>query len=282
MRFATIRHGDTLTGARVEGDRVVLVDADNAVDAFLRQDRLCDTGEVDAATAHYARVSPNPAHILCVGLNYRSHIEQLGRPAPRYPTFFAKFPSTLTGPRDRIVLPAVSDRVEGEVELAVVIGRPLHRATPTEAAAAMAGFTVANDLSLRDWQHRTTEALQGKVFDRSTPLGPVLVTPDEVDDARDLALSFSVDGVPWQRGSTSDLLFSPAELVAYCSNFLTLRPGDVILTGTPGGTAEAASLVPGQTMTTFIEGIGTAVNPADRDPFPDTRHAWEEEEGSQG
>ncbi|MFE9687212.1 hypothetical protein [Streptomyces sp. NPDC006285] len=101
MRFATIRHGDTFTGARVEGDRVVLADADNAVDAFLRQDRLRDTGEVDAATAHYTCISPDPAHILCVGLNYRSHIEQLGRPAPPYPTFLAKFPSAPEPPGHR-------------------------------------------------------------------------------------------------------------------------------------------------------------------------------------
>jgi acylpyruvate hydrolase len=276
MRFATIRHGDTLTGARVEDGRVVLVDADNAVDAFVRQGHLRDIGEVDAATAHYARVSPDPAHILCIGLNYRNHIEQLGRSTPQYPTFFAKFPSTLTGPRDRIVLPAVSDRIEGEVELAVILGRPLHRATPTQAMAAIAGYTVANDLSLRDWQHRTTEALQGKVFDRSTPLGPVLVTPDEVDDAADLELSFTVDGIRWQQGTTSDLVFRPAELVAYCSTFLTLQPGDVILTGTPGATPEAASLLPGQIMTTSIEGIGSAINPTVCDPSPDTRAAWEE------
>ncbi|MCP2200527.1 acylpyruvate hydrolase [Lentzea flava] len=283
MRFATVRQGDTLTGARVDEDgRVVLVDADNAVDAFLRLDQLRDIGQADAATVRYACVSPAPAHILCVGLNYRSHIEQLGRPIPRYPTLFAKFASTLTGPRDRIVLPSVSDRVEGEVELAVIIGRPVHRVTTTEAMAAIAGYTVSNDLSLRDWQHRTSEALQGKVFDRSTPLGPVLVTPDEVDDAHDLTLSFTVDGVPWQHGSTSDLLFSPAELVAYCSTFLTLRPGDVILTGTPGTTADAAGLVPGQTMVTSIEGIGSAVNATAADPFPDTRPATDSptEEGT--
>jgi acylpyruvate hydrolase len=142
--------------------------------------------------------------------------------------------------------------------------------------AAIAGYTLANDLSLRDWQHRTTEALQGKVFDRSTPLGPVLVTPDEVDDAADLKLSFTVDGIPWQQGTTSDLLFPPAELIAYCSTFLTLQPGDVILTGTPGTTPEAASLLPGQTMTTSIEGIGSAINPTVCDPSPDTRPAWEE------
>jgi acylpyruvate hydrolase len=104
----------------------------------------------------------------------------------------------------------------------------------------------------------------------------VLVTPDEVDDAADLELSFTVDGICRQQGTTSDLLFRPAELVAYCSTFLTLQPGDVILTGTPGTTAEAASLLPGQIMTTSIEGIGSAINPTVCDPNPDTRPSWEE------
>ncbi|MFK0171606.1 fumarylacetoacetate hydrolase family protein [Streptomyces sp. NPDC090306] len=277
MRYATLRIDNTLTAARIEGDRAVLVDAANAVDAYLRRDHLTDTGEVDARTAHYARVSPAPAHILCIGLNYRSHIEQLGRPTPTYPTFFAKFPSTLTGPRDAITLPSVSDRVDGEAELAVVVGRRLRRADTNEARDAIAGYSVANDMSLRDWQHRTTEALQGKVFDRSTPLGPLLVTPDEVDDARDLDVTFTVDGVAWQRGNTGDLLFTPAELLAYCSTFLTLEPGDVILTGTPGRTSAAAeSLTPGRQLITAIEGLGTAINTTVADPLPDTRPLWQE------
>ncbi|MEV6012566.1 fumarylacetoacetate hydrolase family protein [Streptomyces sp. NPDC051976] len=278
MRFATIRIGNTLTAARIEGDRAVLVNAGDAVDAYVRRDRLTDTGEVDARTAHYARVSPAPAHILCVGLNYRSHIEELRCPTPTYPTFFAKFPSTLTGPRDTIALPCISDHIEGEAELAVIVGQRLRRADVEDANHAIAGYCVANDLSLRDWQHRTTQALQGKVFDRSTPLGPMLVTPDELDNARDLTVTFTVDGVEWQHGSTSDLLFTPAELLAYCSTFLTLEPGDVILTGTPGKTAHAAtSLTPGQHLVTTIEGIGAAINPTATDPLPDTRPIWREE-----
>lgn len=277
MRFATIRIGNTLTAARVEGDRAVLVDAVDAVDAYLHRDRLTDIGEMDARTAHYARVSPSPAHILCIGLNYRSHIEELGRPTPAYPTFFAKFTSTLTGPRDTITLPRISDHVDGEAELAVIVGRRLRRGSVADANDAIAGYTVANDLSLRDWQHRTTEALQGKVFDRSTPLGPVLVTPEELDDARDLTVTFTVDGDEWQHGSTSDMLFTPAELLAYCSNFLTLEPGDVILTGTPGKTALAAeTLTPGRQLVTAIEGIGAAINPTGTDPLPDTRALWRE------
>ncbi|MEV4561711.1 fumarylacetoacetate hydrolase family protein [Kitasatospora sp. NPDC049285] len=277
MRFATIRTGNTLTAARIEGDRAILVDASDAVDAYLRRDRLTDIGETDARTADYACISRAPAHILCTGLNYRSHIEELGRPTPTYPTFFAKFPSTLTGPRDTIALPRISDHIDGEAELAVIVGQRLRRAGVEDANHAIAGYCVANDLSLRDWQHRTTEALQGKVLDRSTPLGPVLVTPEEVDDARDLTVTFTVDGVEWQRGSTGDLLFTPAELLAYCSTFLTLEPGDVILTGTPGKTARAGrSLTPGRHLVTAIEGLGAAINPTAADPLPDTRAVWRE------
>ncbi|WP_435174171.1 fumarylacetoacetate hydrolase family protein [Actinacidiphila sp. bgisy145] len=277
MRFATIRTGDTRTAARIEGDRAVLVDATDAVDAYLRRDRLRDIGETDARTAPYDCVSPAPAHILCIGLNYRAHIEELGRPMPEYPTFFAKFASTLTGPRETVTLPRVSDQVDGEAELAVVVGRRLSRADVREAADGIAGYAVANDMSMRDWQHRTTEALQGKVFDRSTPLGPLLATPDEVDDARDLGVTFTVDGVEWQRGYTGDLLFTPAELLSYCSTFLTLEPGDVVLTGTPGRTTAAgATLEPGRRLVTAIEGLGEAVNPTAADPLPDTRPAWTE------
>ncbi|MEU5515583.1 fumarylacetoacetate hydrolase family protein [Streptomyces griseoaurantiacus] len=277
MRFATLRIDGTLTAARIEGDRAVLLDAEHAVEAYLRRGRLKETGEVDAGSAHYARVSPSPAHILCAGLNHRGHLEELKRPAPTFPTLFAKFASTLTGPRDVIALPRVSDHIDGEAELAVVVGRRLRRADVREAREGIAGYTVANDMSLRDWQHRTTEALQGKVFDRSTPLGPVLVTPEELDDARDLAVTFTVDGEERQCGRTSELLFGPAELLAYCSTFLTLEPGDVLLTGAPGRTSAADTpLTPGRTLVTAVEGIGAAINPTTADPLPDTRDLWRE------
>jgi acylpyruvate hydrolase len=274
MEFATIRNGDTVRGALVAGDRVVLLDASDAVEAYCRRGHLRQIGELPAAEAHYAQVSPAPAHILCIGLNYRSHIQELGLDAPTFPTLFAKYLSTLTGPLDDIVLPAISDEVDGEVELAVVIGRTVHRENMDGARTAIAGFTVANDMSMRDWQGRTTEALQGKVFDRSTPLGPILVTPDEVDDARNLKLSFVVDGTVWRTGTTADLLFSPAELVSYCSMFLTLEPGDIILTGTPGKTPQAGTrLEPGSTLVTSIEGIGSAINHTVADPYPDVLSA---------
>jgi acylpyruvate hydrolase len=274
MRFATIRRGDRLAGAVIEGQRVIAVDATTAIDAYLRRDRLTRQAEYAYGDVHFARVSPAPAHVLCIGLNYRSHIEQLGQPVPEYPTMFAKYTSTLTGPLDDITLPAVSSRIDGEVELAVVVGRTVHREPVGPAAGAIAGFTVANDLSLRDWQHRTTEALQGKVFDRSTPLGPVLVTPDEFDTG-DARLDWTVDGDTWRTGSTSDMLFTPEELVSYCSMFVTLNAGDVILTGTPGTTAGAGdTLRPGSTMVTSIAGIGAATNALVADPQADNSTGW--------
>lgn len=261
MRYATVRTDHGLTGARIEGERTVLLDVPDAVEAWSVGGAARETAESATADTHFARTSPAPQHVLCIGLNYRSHIEQLGRAVPEYPTFFAKFASTLTGPRDRIALPAISEHVQGEVELTVVIGRTARRVGVEDAASVIAGYTVANDLSLRDWQHRTSEALQGKVADRTTPVGPFLVTPDEIEDAADLALVEEVDGATWQAGSTADLLFRPAELVAYCSTFLTLRPGDLILTGTPGTTSAAGDLRAGTVLTTRIDGLGAAVNP---------------------
>lgn len=146
----------------------------------------------------------------------------------------------------------------------MVVGATAREVTLEQAAACIAGYTVVNDVSMRDWQSRTTQWLQGKNFEASTPLGPYLVTPDEVDHARDLRISCSVDGETLQDGRTSDLLFGPAELVSYISRFTTLRPGDVIATGTPGGVGMAREpkrfLRAGEVLRSEIEGIGVLVN----------------------
>jgi acylpyruvate hydrolase len=197
-------------------------------------------------------------------MNYKSHIQELGREFPDHPTLFAKFASTLLGPHDELVLPRKVAQPDWEVELALVIARPLRDAGLDEARDAIAGYTVANDVSMRDWQRRTLQWLQGKAWDRTTPVGPVLVTPDELDHARALELSCSVDGELMQRGNTSDLLFAPAEVVSYASRFLRLEPGDLISTGTPGGVGEARKpqvfLAPGNRMLSSIEGIGELRN----------------------
>jgi acylpyruvate hydrolase len=207
---------------------------------------------------------PRPGKVICVGLNYRAHILEGGREPPQYPTLFAKFADSLLGARDDLVLPSVSERVDWEVELGVVIGRPVHRATPAEAAAAIAGYTVINDVSMRDWQNRTLQWLQGKAFEQCTPAGPYLVTPDEVGHAADLEVRCEVDGAVMQQARTSDLLFGPAEIAAYASQVITLKPGDLIATGTPAGVGAARTppvfLRPGNVLRTWIEGLGECVN----------------------
>ncbi len=267
MRLATIRTEYGTTAARLDGDMLVPLDAAD-VGEVLAAGGLGRPREgaapVPAAEADFAPVVPRPGKIICVGLNYRAHILETGRDLPEYPTLFAKFADTLTGARDDLVLPSVSEKVDWEVELGVIIGRPVYRATTAEAEAAIAGYTVVNDVSMRDWQRRTLQWLQGKMFERSTPAGPYLVTADEVGSAPDLEVRCEVDGAVMQQSRTSDLLFGAAEIVAYASQAVTLRPGDLIATGTPGGVGNARKppvyLQPGNVLRTWIESLGECVN----------------------
>lgn len=269
MRFATIRTGAGTTAARLDGDVLIPLDAAD-VGALLANG---DPGSVPAAQgatpvpaseANFAPVVTNPSKVICVGLNYRTHIAETGRELPQYPTLFAKFAETLMGPNDDLAIPAVSERVDWEAELGLIIGRPVYRASAAEASAAIAGYTVCNDVSMRDFQRRTLQWLAGKMFARTTPAGPYLVTPDEVGDAADLEIGCSVDGEVMQLARTSDLLFRPADIVAYASQAITLRPGDLLLTGTTGGVGDARKppvyLRPGQVMRTWVQGVGECVN----------------------
>jgi acylpyruvate hydrolase len=270
VRLATVRHATGTRAAIVDDDTVSLLPYGD-VGALLSVTgieglaglRGEGTG-TPLADTDLAPLVTAPSKIICVGLNYRSHILEMGRELPAHPTLFAKFADTLIGSRDDLRLPAVSEQVDWEAELGVVIGAPVRRATPEQARAAIAGYTIVNDVSMRDWQWRTPQWLQGKAFENSTPAGPFLVTPDDVDHARDLELQCDVDGVTMQRSSTSDLLFDPAEIVAYISGFTTLRPGDLIATGTPGGVGAGRDpkvfLQPGQVLRTAIEGLGECVN----------------------
>src|SRR5205807_3411319 len=222
VRLATIRLGDRTAAVRVEGDTAVELGVPDVRAVLERGEWRSWAAAIDgprhpSAAVDHAPLVPNPSKILCVGLNYRSHILEMGRELPTHPTLFAKFADTLMGARDDLVLPAVSDEVDWEAELGVVIGAPVRRASSAEAAAAIAGYTVLNDVSMRDWQWRTAQWLSGKAFEASTPVGPWLVTPDEVGDAADLALRCEVDGMVMQSSRTSDLLFRPADLVAYIS-----------------------------------------------------------------
>ena len=274
MRLATIRRPDGTTApARLEGDELVPLPGLDLTDFLLHT-----AGEAWAGSSTDVRIPlaeadlgpvVRPAKVVCVGLNYRSHIEEMGRGFPDHPTLFAKFADTLTGPYDDIVIPRTSAEVDWEVELGVVIGRPARNVDEAEAAACIAGYTVMNDVSMRDWQWRTTQWDQGKNFEASTPVGPFLVTGDEIGDPEakgtvDLEITCRVDGQTMQVARTGDLLFKPAALVAYISQFTTLRPGDLIATGTPGGVGAGRDLkvflAPGQVLETAIEGIGACRN----------------------
>lgn len=274
MRLATLRDGSGTVAARLDGDRYVHLDAPD-VGALLAvegwQDRASSTSDrtTPAADADLAPVVPRPGKMLCVGLNYRHHILEMGRELPQHPTLFATFPEALIGARDPIELPPESDQVDWEAELALVVGRQVRRADDEQAAAAIAGFTVLNDVTMRDWQYRSPQWLQGKTWERTTPIGPVLVTPDELPGgARPvLDMTCTVDGETVQKASTGDLVFDPVALVRYCSTILTLRPGDVIATGTPGGVGHARKppryLAGGSRLVTEIGGIGRCENVAE-------------------
>jgi acylpyruvate hydrolase len=270
VRLATIRTGPGSTAAvRLDdGGAVHLGAADVGAllaDEAWRQRAAQAAGETFALDGlDYAPVVPHPEKVICVGLNYRNHILEMGHELPSYPTLFAKYPPTLIGAFDDIVLPDASEKVDWEAELAIVIGAKVRHADDEAAAAAIAGFTVLNDVSARDWQNRTSQFLQGKCFESTTPVGPALVTADEPGAAGAHAIRCRVDGEVMQESMTSELLFGSIELVRYISTILTLAPGDLIATGTPGGVGHARQppvyLRAGQVVTTTIDGIGECRN----------------------
>ena len=176
-----------------------------------------------------------PGKIVCLGLNYRSHADEAGMEPPETPTFFAKFPNALAPPDTEVPLPAYSRRVDYEAEVAFVIGRRSKDLAEEEALDAIAGYTLLNDLSARDYQFKTPQWQPGKVFDGSAPCGPALVTPDEAGQHDEIAIRLDLNGQTMQNATTADLIHSIPALVAYLSKLMTLEPGDLVSTGTPAG-----------------------------------------------
>lgn len=267
MKLATVRVDKGHQVARIDGDIAVLLPY-SSMSSLLREPDWQQLARAPGQTVPLNRSSlapciADPGKVICVGHNYRRHIQEMGRDVPDYPTLFSKFPSSLIGPYDDLALPRISVAVDWEVELAVVVGRRLYRASPAEAEHSIAGYSVMNDVSMRDWQRRTSQWLQGKSFDRSTPLGPYLVMREDVDPAN-LEVQCWVDQVLVQEANTSDLLFSPPMVISYVSQFLTLEPGDMIATGTPDGVGTSrtppAYLQPGQVLRSRIQGIGECIN----------------------
>ncbi|MGN4241033.1 fumarylacetoacetate hydrolase family protein [Staphylococcus equorum] len=181
----------------------------------------------------------NPGKMFCVGHNYEEHIKEMGRDLPENPVVFAKFDNTIVGPEDDIVHYPISDKLDYEAELAFVIGKEAKNVSEADALNYVAGYTIVNDVTYRDIQQRTLQWLQGKTVDGTAPMGPWIMTSDELQDPDGLELVLTLNGEEMQRSNTSNHVFTVQKLVAFLSGLATLKPGDIVLTGTPGGVGSA-------------------------------------------
>ena len=206
----------------------------------------------------------NPGKIICVGHNYREHILEMGRELPTHPVIFAKFSNTILGPEDDIPFYPISEQLDYEAEFTFVMGKRAHHVSEEDALDYVAGYTITNDVTYRDIQRRTLQWLQGKTVDGSAPMGPYLVTSDELQDPSGLDVILTVNGEIRQKTNTTNLVFSVQKLVAFLSNLMTLEPGDVILTGTPGGVGVAMTppsfLKDGDVVRIEIDKVGVLEN----------------------
>ena len=218
----------------------------------------------DLADVRLGPPVPDPAKVLCVGLNYRDHVAETRRALPEHPDIFAKFATSLTGPADDLCLSQVSAKLDYEGELAVVIGTACRGVPPEEAIDKIAGAMILNDTTARDLQFNATQWLPGKAVDGSTPCGPALVTLDELGDLHHLNLVTRVNGVEVQRSSTDRMIFTIPQIISYISQFLELTPGDVISTGTPDGVGSRhdppSFLAPGDVIEVEIDRLGVLRN----------------------
>ena len=208
---------------------------------------------------------PRPPKILCIGLNYRDHAKESKMEVPEVPTVFAKYASSVIGPDDPIVLSSATEKPDYEAEFAVVIGKRAKQVLRTQWKDCVFGYTIVNDVSARDVQLATSQWTLGKSFDTFAPMGPHIVTADEVPDPHSLDIRLSIGGETLQHSNTRELIFGVPELIEYLSRMMTLEPGDVISTGTPAGVGLGRTpprwLKPGEEVQIEIDKIGTLRNP---------------------
>jgi len=261
---------DSKDSGLIPTDMIAFLSAGTA--ALVAMQQQIDSGEHRIALQDvklHAPV-PRPGKFLGVGLNYADHINETGLEKPEYPTFFTKQSNCVVGEGEAIYLPKVSDKLDYEGELAFVIGKRCKHVTVEQAHEVIAGFTIVNDVTVRDWQFRTPTWTIGKSFDTHGPMGPWLVTSDEISDPHNLDLKTWIDDEKRQNSNTRHMIFNCYELIAYLSQAMTLEPGDVISTGTPSGVGVKMKprgyLKSGQTVRIEIEGIGTLSNPVIDEP----------------
>jgi 2-keto-4-pentenoate hydratase/2-oxohepta-3-ene-1,7-dioic acid hydratase in catechol pathway len=220
---------------------------------------------VPSQDAYWFAPVPRPGKLICIGLNYRDHARESNMPLPDKPVVFSKFSSSVIAPGEPVVIPATSQKVDYEAELAVVIGRHAKNVKADRAYDYVLGYTAFNDVSARDFQLATTQWLMGKTFDTFAPMGPWLVTKDEIADPHRLSIRLTLNGEIMQDSNTDQMIFSVPQLIEFISESITLEPGDVIATGTPSGVGFARNppvfLKPGDRMEVLIDGIGGLGNP---------------------
>jgi len=246
------------------GARVGIVDGDHLLDAGTDLINAAP-GEAVGAVADATLLAPTvPSKILCAGLNYRDHAEESGMPIPAKPLLFAKFPNTIVGPGEPIRMPSISEQIDYEAELGVVIGARASGVGVGDALEHVLGYTCLNDVSARDLQFAEPQWIRGKSLDSFCPIGPWIVTRDEIPDPQALGIRCIVNGEKLQDSSTEQMVFGVAELIAFISESITLEPGDLIATGTPPGVGFARTppvwLKTGDTITVEIDGIGALTN----------------------
>lgn len=276
MRLASFEcEGRASYGVAVEGGvrevSAALRERFASLRAVIDADALAELGadsggrEFAAGDVRFLPVITNPDKILCVGVNYRPHIKEMGRKVPEQPVVFVRFPGSLVGHDEPIVRPVVSEQFDFEGELAIVIGRRARHVSRESALDYVAGYCCFMDGSIRDWQRHTPQFTPGKNFHQSGAMGPCLVTSDHIGDPSALGLTTRVNGDVMQLGQVSDLVFDIPYLIEYCSTFAELLPGDVIATGTPGGVGAARTppvwLTAGDIVEVEIPGIGLLRSP---------------------
>lgn len=274
MKYASFTRPDSSSGfGRINGDRIDdLTAADGQGPASLKSALAAGTLTALPATTTWQLdeisllpVIPDPGKILCVGLNYASHIEETGRREGKNPVIFTRFADTLVAHGEAIICPAVSHELDYEGELALVIGKGGYKISEADAMQHVAGYTCFNDASVRDWQMHTSQYTPGKNFPATGGFGPFLVTPDEIPDLPAQRVVTRLNGVVVQDQPVADLIFPIPFLIAYISSFTPLAAGDVIVTGTPGGVGFMRKpplwMKDGDTVEVSVGAVGTLINP---------------------
>jgi 2-keto-4-pentenoate hydratase/2-oxohepta-3-ene-1,7-dioic acid hydratase in catechol pathway len=276
MKLCRFEHSGVVRIGKVSGNSVIDLSGVAGVGTSMREllahlPRLRPALEATAAPAvpleQVRLLAPidDPQKYLAIGMNYKAHADEAaaaGIPIPKSQLWFNKQVSCISGPYDAIELPKVSDKLDYEAELAFVIGRRCKHVRADEARGVIAGYLVANDVSVRDWQARSPTFTLGKSFDTHGPVGPWITTDDEVDDPLKLEIRLCVNGTERQRGSTSDMIYDIYEQIAYLTTVMTLEPGDLIATGTPAGVGIASNswLKNGDRVRVEIDSLGAIEN----------------------